>query len=91
MMMSAGATREAMLQSSMSLVGAECGMSESADQPLDLNNNDISEQMEPTVTSNEFRESIRKIELFLKQSDFLFDSDDIALFSKFKSRLDLIE
>ena len=58
---------------------------------LDENNNNISQDLEPTVTSNEFKESIRKIELFLKQSDFLFDADDIALFSKFKSRLDLSE
>ena len=49
------------------------------------------EESDEIVTLNEFRESIGKVELFLKQSDFLFDSDDIQLFSRFKSRLDLIQ
>lgn len=48
-------------------------------------------QYEQLISPVEFKESIRKVELFLRQSDFLFDSDDIQLFSKFKSRLDLIQ
>ena len=46
---------------------------------------------ESLITPNEFKESMRKVELFIKQSDFLFDTDDIQLFTKFKSRLDLIQ
>jgi len=55
---------------------------------------EVKEEMvkyEEIVTLSEFRESIKKVELFLRQSDLLFDAAEIQLFEKFKSRLDLIQ
>ncbi len=71
--------------------GGEEREEEEEELPLVGQMEDEVEEVGEIVTLNAFRESIRKVELFLRQSDFLFDADDIQLFAKFKSRLDLIQ
>ncbi len=71
--------------------GEEREEEEEEELPLVGQTEDEVEEGGEIVTLNAFRESIRKVELFLRQSDFLFDADDIQLFAKFKSRLDLIQ